>query len=339
MATDWKNKESGQSRPAYNTDPWILDLQDQIKRLDTGGTYLSSDIEIQVKPGTQATVSVSNAVLTVGVSADEDTYLADDETAYAIPISASASATASQVSSSGFAAGWISSDINTPSSVAQSGTASNTLYLKEGTATNSGTYSNSTAVLNGTTLSLTNSVTPDVTAGWVATGTAGSVTLSGTVPTQTKAASGAGTISPDSGYLLSSVTVRAGSAIPAATITDSSSTLTETTTVTKQYFQVTPTAAVENSGWISEINNGSTVNYKVQDGSASVTSISNFDNAITGSPTLDSVNNTATWTKAISTDVSGSATPGWISSVATGTVAGTITHQLSLYNGGFTSAA
>ena len=66
--------------------------------------------------------------------------------------------------------------------------------------------------LSGTTLTVARSVTPSVTAGWVDSGTAGTVTITGTVPTQTKtvtSSTSSQTVSPDSGKLLSKVTVNA----------------------------------------------------------------------------------------------------------------------------------
>ena len=67
--------------------------------------------------------------------------------------------------------------------------------------------------LSGTVLTVQATVTPTVEAGWVDSGTAGTIKIKGTVPTQTKAADGAGTVLPDNKNLLSSVTVAAGSAV------------------------------------------------------------------------------------------------------------------------------
>lgn len=88
-----------------------------------------------------------------------------------------------------------------------------TASVKSGSATTptaSGASSNTS--LSGTTITVARSVTPDVSAGWVSSGTAGTVTITGTVPTETKTASSAGTINATSGKLMTAVTVPAGEA-------------------------------------------------------------------------------------------------------------------------------
>lgn len=98
--------------------------------------------------------------------------------------------------------GWISSVSN----------GTTTYYkVKDGSATTPTASGAATAtLLSGTTLTVSRNVTPTVVAGWVSSGTVGTVTITGTVPTQSKSATPTGTeqtISPDSGKLLSSVTV------------------------------------------------------------------------------------------------------------------------------------
>lgn len=78
------------------------------------------------------------------------------------------------------------------------------------TPTNSTALSSTSTKLSSTTLTVQASVTPTITEGWVSSGTAGTVKISGTVPTETKAASASGDIVPTSGKLLSKVTVKAG---------------------------------------------------------------------------------------------------------------------------------
>lgn len=68
----------------------------------------------------------------------------------------------------------------------------------------------SSITLSGTNITLSAMITPSVSAGWVSSGTSGTVTLTGTVPTEaiTVTATGnAQTITPTSGKLISSVTV------------------------------------------------------------------------------------------------------------------------------------
>lgn len=66
--------------------------------------------------------------------------------------------------------------------------------------------------LSGTILTVQASVAPTVSAGWVSSGSAGTIKITGTVPTETKSATGAGDVTPSAGKLLSKVTVDAGSA-------------------------------------------------------------------------------------------------------------------------------
>ena len=108
--------------------------------------------------------------------------------------------------------------------------------------------------LSGTTLTVARSVTPTVVAGYISSGTSGTVTITGTVPTETKSASGSGDVTPSSGKLLSKVTVGAGSATPNASYATLSSAGSSPTSVTSQYFKITPTASVGTAGWISSIS-------------------------------------------------------------------------------------
>lgn len=114
--------------------------------------------------------------------------------------------------------------------------------------------------LSGTTLTVSRSVTPTVVPGYISTGTAGTVTITGTVPTETKSATGSGDITPSSGKLLSKVTVGAGSATtPATSITANPGAVTWNNTdavfKTSTYATkvVTPTVS---AGWVSSGTGG-----------------------------------------------------------------------------------
>lgn len=74
------------------------------------------------------------------------------------------------------------------------------------------TFSRSGNVVTANVAATSVSVTPTVSAGYITSGTAGTITMSEssasyTISTQSKTATANGTISPDSGYLLSGVTV------------------------------------------------------------------------------------------------------------------------------------
>ena len=199
MATDWKNKESGQSRPAYSTDPWILDLQDQIKRLDTGGTYLPSDIQIEVKSGTQSTIGISGGDLSsTAAITDGSGYTTSGTSDYTITVTPYASRTQIQAGPNNvFDAGWISSAVGqaTKASAADEAGTALTIKIKPGSSgaadraavTNTNTISNETFV-SSTTTSYAVTVTPyisggavtidDFTAGYVASAASGVAALS-----------------------------------------------------------------------------------------------------------------------------------------------------------------
>lgn len=88
-----------------------------------------------------------------------------------------------------------------------------TIYIKSGAVSvaNSSEASTSTS-LSGTTLTVARSVSPSVTEGYVKSGSAGTITTTATVPTESKTATAGGTINPSSGRLLSSVVVPSGTA-------------------------------------------------------------------------------------------------------------------------------
>lgn len=92
----------------------------------------------------------------------------------------------------------------------------------------------------------------------------GSGTVSITL--EEKSASASGDITPTSGKVLSKVTVRQGSATPSAVYEVLGSQGTSSTSVTSQYFKITPTTNVLISGWIASISDGTVQNYKVKDG-------------------------------------------------------------------------
>ena len=102
--------------------------------------------------------------------------------------------------------GWVTSGSTNSSN-------SSTYYIKKGSATTpTGSGASTSTSLSGTTLTVQRSVTPTVSAGWVSSGTAGTVTITGTVPTETRSVDPSNTqqtITPSSGKLFSSVTVNA----------------------------------------------------------------------------------------------------------------------------------
>lgn len=164
--------------------------------------------------------------------------------------------------------------------------------------------------LSGTTLTVARSVTPTVSAGWVSSGTAGTVTITGTVPTETKSASGSGDITPSTGKLLSKVTVGAGSATPNASYATLNSAGSSATSVTSQYFKITPTASVGTAGWISSISNGTVQNYTVR----SAATFSMTGSAVTDVVTIGTLSSGYYPVSAKVKGIVAASTSGWFSS-------------------------
>lgn len=115
---------------------------------------------------------------------------------------------------------------------------------KSGTAKtpdNETALSSTSTSLSSTTLTVQASVIPVITEGWVSNGEAGTVKISGTVPTETKSAtptSSSQDITPSSGKLLSKVTV-AAVATETNTVTPTTSDQTITPTSGKFFSSVT----------------------------------------------------------------------------------------------------
>ena len=199
------------------------------------------------------------------------------------------------------------------------------------------------------TVSKTQDVTPTVSAGYVSTGTAGTITVTGSSSlnmsqfgTTTDTPSSYTTLTLGGVYKLTAgyyngdryykvpagpsgniqltqatstdvstyatATVRAGSATPSASYATLSSAGTSPTSVTSQYFKITPTASVGIAGWISSINNGTVQNYTVRDKVGS-----------SGSNTVYAINASLSDTNTSGISVSASSggytvsTSGWIS--------------------------
>ena len=194
------------------------------------------------------------------------------------------------------------------------------------TPTNTTALSSTSTSLSGTTLTVQASVTPTVVAGYVSSGIAGTVKISGTVPTETKSASGSGDITPADGKLLSKVTVGAGSAsIPNKTITPTFSQSGNIVTVTGS---VTNTGTVSTAGWISSITSGSTSisttnnanKYTIPAGSISMPS------SLSGSTTATNTNagTTITLSKSV-TNTATLSTAGYIGTAPSGSTTITLT--------------
>ena len=242
--------------------------------------------------------------------------------------------------------GYIGAGTISVSTNIQSGT--NTRYypvtIKSGSASVADATKASTSTsLSGTTLTVQASVSPTVTAGWVSSGSAGTIKITGTVPTQSKAASGSGTVSPDTGKLLSSVTVAAGSASVADATKASTSTSLSGTTLTVQA-SVSPTVS---AGWVSSGSAGTIkitgtvpTETKSATGAGDVTpstgkllskvTIGAGSAAVTAS-TYSSVGLTLSGTSySASVDVTPDVTAGWVDSGTPGTITitGTVPTQM-----------
>ena len=183
------------------------------------------------------------------------------------------------------------------------------------------------------TVSKTQDVTPTVSAGYVSTGTAGTITVTGSSSlnmsqfgTTTDTPSSYTTLTLGGVYKLTAgyyngdryYKVPAGPSgniqLTQATSTDVStyatlsSAGTSPTSVTSQYFKITPTASVGIAGWISSINNGTVQNYTVRDKVGS-----------SGSNTVYAINASLSDTNTSGISVSASSggytvsTSGWIS--------------------------
>lgn len=152
---------------------------------------------------------------------------------------------------------------------------SQTYYIKPGSATtptNSTPLASTSTTLSGTTLTVQAIVTPTVTegGGWVSSGTAGTVKISGIVPTEAKTVTSSGDITPSDGKLLSKVTVPAGSASVTYSLVDNGSTIG--TEVTTQNFKIDETKSVT-AGWINSVTSTEDTAYSVRSAVGSAASV------------------------------------------------------------------
>lgn len=264
-------------------------------------------------------------------------------------------------------AGWIAAGTFSVSANASTNDTTSTAYypvtIKAGSASVADATKASTSTsLSGTVLTVQASVSPSVTEGWVSSGTAGTIKITGTVPTQTKAASGAGTISPDSGKLLSSVTVAEGSVSASTTSIPISCTSTaKDSTATASNANITlgtRTTTQPSSGLYLTVTGGSTGG--TNSGSALITKGAGWIAAgtfnITGSASTNDTTNTAYYpvtikagsasvagatlaststslsgtTLTVQASVSPTVTEGWVSSGTAGTIkiTGTVPTQM-----------
>ena len=226
--------------------------------------------------------------------------------------------------------------------ISGSGTTSVDGYLNASVAAGSATTptasgASTSTSLSGTTLTVARSVTPTVSAGWVSSGTAGTVTITGTVPTEEKIADSVGAVTPSSGKLLSKVTVPSGSATPSATVTQSDTELGEATTIEKKYFSITPKASVGTAGWIASISDGSITDYEVKDGSATTPTTTITANP--SAPTWDSTNSNYKITVSANKSITPTISAGWVASGTAGTVTASGSSTLPQATWGTTSAS
>ena len=220
--TGGSSAKTGESCTVTKTEGWIsggtIGISSSASETTSTGYYpvtiksgsvTASDTALSCTPAVKTTTaSASNSNITLG----SRTTTAPTSGLY-LTVTGGSSAKTGETCLVTKGAGWIAAGtFNVTSSAAE--TTSTGYYpvtIKSGTAqVTSATYSSVGLTLSGTSYSASVDVTPDVTAGWIESGTPGTITIKGTVPTQTKAASGSGTVSPDSGKLLSSVTVAAG---------------------------------------------------------------------------------------------------------------------------------
>jgi hypothetical protein len=130
--------------------------------------------------------------------------------------------------------------------------------------------------------------------------------------------------------VISSGALATGSATPSASYATLSSAGSSATSVTSQYFKITPTASVGTAGWISSISNGTVQNYTVR--SASVTPSATLvvsASALTSTTTIGGQYFTITPSASVGTS-------GWVSSINDGTAKN---YQVSNHTGSVASVS
>ena len=107
-------------------DPWVLSLDSQSVTLNTSGTYVPVDLEIDVISGSSGTLSGNSASVDSISVTTGSSYFTSTATAQEVVVRADASSGA--VTLSGFSAGWISTGVAGLSGDSTSD--SETLYIK-----------------------------------------------------------------------------------------------------------------------------------------------------------------------------------------------------------------
>lgn len=114
-------------------DPWVLSLDSQSVVLNTSGTYVPVDLEIDVVSGSAGTITAGSASIQGVQVTTGGTYFTSTPTAYAVEVRADATVGTTVVDPQSFEAGWVSS----APTITQGSSDSDTLqtYIKAATTT------------------------------------------------------------------------------------------------------------------------------------------------------------------------------------------------------------
>lgn len=175
MATNWDKTGS----------TWILNLEEQSKILDTGGTYVTNDIQIAVKNGNLDIFLFGGAIsstISDTITNPKD-ILTSSTTPYALTLTPLASRDAITAESADYVAGWLGSEpsTQTKSNITNQAGNTKTIYIKAGTSGSVGGAAVTAAI--GTPTSTTSGIIGDSSSSYVisvpTTWTRSDTTLSG----------------------------------------------------------------------------------------------------------------------------------------------------------------